>query len=81
MARYHVHFHGNLLDPQAAKLANANIQLERIYADNRKGVMYSGPVFHVVSVEADAETRAEQAVKDALGRDAGGFKDWRITPA
>lgn len=81
MARYHVHFHGNLLGPHSAKLANADIRLERSHADAREGVMYSGPVFHIVSVEAEDEAGAEQAVKEALGPDAGEFKDWRAAPA
>jgi hypothetical protein len=82
VSKWRVDFHGYLSDPHMARLDEAGIEYQSGASERGPGGEFrSGLPRNVVIVEADDQTAAEQAVRDAIGPDADGFTEWRVRPA
>jgi hypothetical protein len=65
-----------------ARLDEAGIEYQSGVSERGPGGEFrSGLPRNVVIVEADDQTAAEQAVRDAIGPDTDGFTEWRVRPA
>lgn len=75
--RYKVHFKGpQLTEEHIGRLVESGVDWQRSGSEIRDGVLHVGAAYHDVLAEAEDEAAAEQAVRAALGPDAGLVSDF-----